>query len=297
MSLGSLKELVTIRAEKLGEVRTFFAKRGVVEADPFLLSPFAPVIDVHIDPMKVVDGHGREYYLHTSPEFGLKRLVGRTGLDLYALGHVFRSKELGSRHCPEFTMVEWYRSQSSEASFIEEVLDFLSLFIPRLPYKIYDYQELPIHDTREVAKEYPHWDISCLKDYLFSLNVQPSLGHGEISILTHFPEEEAALAKMENGSARRYEFFYKGLELGNGYHELTDPKIHEKRFLENNERRRLMGKETLPIDPLLLQDLESHPLSEDAYGIAIGFDRLLMLSQGATSLHDVLPLPWQEPSL
>lgn len=294
MSAASLKSLIAARAEKFKEVRLFFDSLGVLEADPFLLSPYAPVIDVHIDPIKVVD-QGREYFLHTSPEFGLKRLIAKSGLDLYFLGHVFRSKELSPRHCPEFTMIEWYRLNSDENSFIKEVIDLLAIFIPRLPYKIYHYSDLlaphlPSFET--VQKEHPTWDISCIKDYLFSFHVQPQLGLNEISIVTSFPEEDAALAKLSNGVARRYEFFYKGLELGNGYHELTDPKIHLQRFEENNVRRAAMGKDPLPIDPHFINDLTLTPLPENAYGIAIGFDRLLMLHEEATSLHDILPLPW-----
>jgi lysyl-tRNA synthetase class 2 len=294
MSLAFLESLIRIRAQKFAEVRSFFNTLGVVEADPFALSAFAPVIDVHIDPIKVVD-QGKEYFLHTSPEFGLKRLIAKSELDLYFLGHVFRSKELSQRHCPEFTMVEWYRLNSNEILFIEEVMNFLTLFIPRLPYKIYHYSDLlmpHLHLFDEVQKEHPNWDISCIKDYIFSFHVQPFLGANEISIVTSFPEEDAALAKLSNGIASRYEFFYQSLELGNGYHELTDPKIHQDRFEENNKRRIAMGKDPLPIDHHFIQDITDFPLKENTYGIAIGFDRLLMIHQGANSLHDILPLPW-----
>jgi len=281
----------------LAKVRTFFLTRGIIEADPFLLSPYAPVIDVHIDPMQVTDGH-ESYYLHTSPEFGLKRLIARTGLDLYYLGHVFRSKELSRRHCPEFTMVEWYKNNTTEEDFFEEVREFLSLFIPKLPFAIYDYEELYTPWSQEfsiVKKDHPTWDSSTIKDYIFSEKIQPHLGKNEISIVTNFLEEEAALAKVENGKARRYEFFYQGLELGNGYHELTDTVTHIERMELNNQKRSAMGKSVLPIDPLFIKDLATYPLSEKAYGIAIGFDRLLMLYKKRTSLQEILPLPWPAP--
>lgn len=273
-------------------------ERGVIEADPPLLSPYAPVIDVHIDPMKVDDA----FYLQTSPEFGLKRLLGQTELDLYFLGHVFRKAEKSHKHRPEFTMVEWYRREIEEMAFHQEVLDLLSLFIAVNSFTLYSFQELmekyvlPSYPLalQSCKDEHPTWDSATIKDYLFSHYVQPHLGNSEISIITHFPLDDAQLAKTEiiQGIevARRFEYYYEGLELANGYHELTSREEHQRRFEENNCRRKVSGKDALPIDIHFLNSLDNAPFPETTYGIAVGFDRLLMLHTESSDIASITPL-------
>ncbi|MGE0198860.1 MAG: EF-P lysine aminoacylase EpmA [Simkaniaceae bacterium] len=291
MSLASKNSLLKVRASFLNKVRAFFDKKGCIEVDTPLLSPYAP-IDVHIDLFEVKDGG----FLHSSPEYAMKCLLAEGAGDIYQLGHVFRKDEKGRLHNPEFTMIEWYRIEVNFEEFLEESLALCSLFLGPQNHEILTYDEalkkylgidakaslktLSTLAEREGTREE-------LLNMLWGCHVEPHLGQGLYSVITAYPEEQAALSQIKNGYAERFEIYFMGMELGNGYHELTHPIEQKERLDRANEGRAALGKEPLPLDPHFLQALEMG--LPDCYGIAVGFDRLLMLHLKASSLQEILP--------
>lgn len=293
--------LLQERARLLSAVRTFFQERGVLEVDCPALS-FASSIDMHIDVMTVDTGCGTGY-LHTSPEYRMKELLSLGSGDIYQLGHVFRAGEKGKWHLPEFTMIEWYRTHLSFEQMIEETLECLSLFLPKLAHTYLTYQELfskylDIDTTHtssqqlyEVALQQgicldpaaSEWDSDTLLQLLLSHCIEPQLGKDHFVVLTHFPASQAALARTVNGVALRFEIYYQGIELANGYQELTDPIEQRKRLIKANAERLAAGKPSLPIDERFLQALERG--LPECTGVAVGFDRLLQLRCHTPSLE------------
>ncbi len=279
-----------IRAKALQKVRAFFANRGVLEVDTNLLSPYGSV-DTHIDLFEVIGGG----YLHSSPEYEMKKLLSKGSGDIYQLSHVYRKEELGPLHRPEFTMIEWYRVGTSLSSFLEENLALLALFLGEVPHELLSYQEAfenylgvpydaPEETFRAVAQE-RGIELEGQNE-IWGCLIEPKLGQEKISIITRYPKEQAALAQTTyvNGEevAERFEFYFKGIELGNGYHELADPVEQKRRLVRANEERKVLGKPPLPIDPEFIEALERG--LPDCYGIALGFDRLLMLQEKRASL-------------
>ncbi|MDN3509203.1 MAG: EF-P lysine aminoacylase EpmA [Candidatus Neptunochlamydia sp.] len=295
MSLALRNNLIE-RAQSLKDVRAFFEKSGVTEVDTPILSPYAP-IDTHIDLFEVNFSENEKGYLHSSPEYGMKKLLVEGSGDIYQLGHVFRKNEVGHLHRPEFTMIEWYRINGSQTSFLKENLDLLSLFLGNQSHEILTYREAfekhlgiawdaPKEKLLEKAKDLKIHDTSDLINILWGCFIEPQLGAGKITIITDYPKDQAALAQIKtiNGEevAERFEFYFNGIELGNGYHELTDLIEQKNRLTKENKERVAMGKTSLPFDPELIKSLEKG--LPDCYGIAWGFDRLLMLKLGLTQL-------------
>ena len=296
MSLALKSKGLIERAQALKEVRAFFEKRGVMEVDTPILSRYAP-IDTHIDLFEVNFSENEKGYLHSSPEYGMKKLLAEGSGDIYQLGHVFRKDETGRLHRPEFTMIEWYRISRSQTSFLEENLGLLSLFLGNQPHEILTYREAfekylgigwdaPKEKLLEKAKTLDIHDTSDLINILWGCLIEPKLGAGKITIITDYPKDQAALAQIKtiNGEAvaERFEFYFNGIELGNGYHELTNPIEQKNRLIKANEERVALGKDSLPFDPELIKALEKG--LPDCYGIALGFDRLLMLKLGLNQL-------------
>lgn len=290
MSLASRNNALAARAQALKMVRTFFEERHVVEVDTPLLSKYAP-IDTHIDLFKVDGG-----YLHSSPEYGMKKLLANGSGDIYQLGHVFRKDEIGPLHAPEFTMIEWYRVETTFDAFLEENLSLVRLFIREKAFEILTYKEAfqrevglsfdaPPLALMEKGKTlgFEFHDENDLINLLWGCVVEPTLGNGKITVITDFPKEQAALAQIKNGVAERFELYFDGIELGNGYHELTDPIEQKERLERSNKERVALGKEPLPLDPEFIQALERG--LPDCYGIALGFDRLLMIKEGHSKIN------------
>jgi len=289
MSRASETSPLARRAQALKMVRAFFEKHHVVEVDTPLLSNYAP-IDTHIDLFEVDGG-----YLHSSPEYGMKKLLASGSGDIYQLGHVFRKDEVGPLHAPEFTMIEWYRVETTLKSFLEENLSLMRLFVGEKESEILTYQEVfqesvglpfdaPPLALMEKGKTlgFEFHDESDLINLLWGCVVEPMLGNGKITVITDFPKEQAALAQIKNGVAERFELYFDGIELGNGYHELTDPVEQKERLERSNKERVSLGKEPLLIDPEFIRSLERG--LPDCYGIALGFDRLLMLKEGHSKI-------------
>jgi lysyl-tRNA synthetase class 2 len=300
----------------LKSARAFFAERNILEVDCPALSPAAPV-DKHIDVMKVECAPGQEGYLHTSPEYGMKRLLSLGMGDIYQISHVFRKGEIGPWHNPEFTMAEWYRCGFSFEEMIQETLDFIHLFLGDLPahhlsykeaflrYLSIDYTAQTTDELRSLAQdrgialstEAAQADKDALLQLLLSLCIEPHLGKEELFVLYHYPPTQAALAKTlslayDEEVACRFEVYFKGIELANGYQELTDPIEQERRFAEANAARLLAGKELLKVDERFIQALKAG--LPECCGVAVGFDRLMVLRQGHTSLENAIPFTWQD---
>lgn len=299
----------------LAKVRSFFQEGGVLEVDCPALSLSAP-IDLHIEVMSVHTGTGKTGYLHTSPEYGMKQLLSLGIGSIYQMSHVFRSGEIGPLHNPEFTMIEWYRKEIPFKNFIEETCSLIHLFLGDLPsehfsyraalqkYAGIDYVTASIADLLDCAKAHAltlskdasNWDKDTLLQLLMSFIVEPHLGRAGLTIIDEYPDSQAALAKtVRSGDqevAKRFEIYRQGIELANGYHELTDPQEQRRRLHESNRKRALQGKATLPIDEHFLQSLEQG--LPDCCGVAVGFDRLMLLRHNTPSLREILPIAWEE---
>ncbi|MBS3904638.1 MAG: EF-P lysine aminoacylase GenX [Simkania sp.] len=301
------------RSVCLAKARSFFTERGVLEVDTPILSHTAP-IDVHIDILRVLLPHDQLGYLHSSPEYAMKRLLIEGLGDIYQLGHVFREGEFGALHNPEFTMAEWYRIGVAYNTFIEETLEFVRCFLGKLPSEALSYREALLRyadidyllaskdDLLARIKHYHidlhgdprSWKRGALLDLLLSFVVEPHLGQEKLTILCDYPASAAALActryKGDEHVAERFEVYYQGIELANGYHELADPAELRRRFEEANTIRQSSGKVPLPIDEHFLSALERG--LPDSCGVAVGFDRLMLLRHRAKNLHEILPFTW-----
>lgn len=295
------KHILKDRARMLAEARAFFAKRNVIEIDCGALVR-CPPIDSNIDCIGVDQDQG---FLHTSPEYALKRLLSEGVGDCYFLGHVYRKGELGHLHNPEFTMVEWYRLNISFADMIQETCEFLFLFFGEKPIRMLGYREafetyVGIDYTKATLAELQklcnsNWARDTCIYYLITHQIEPKLGQGELTVLTDFPPHEAALAcvKMKNGElvAERYEIYHEGVELTNGYHELADAAELRARFVQKNGERIADGKAPYALDEKFLSALKTLP---DCCGVALGFDRAMMLRHKLKSIKPVIPFAWDE---
>lgn len=287
------------RAEMLAQSRSFFLKRGVLEVDVPALAPQV-IVDLHIELFTVNGSDGRTCYLHSSPEQGMKRLLALGVGDCYQLSHVFRDDPHGPVHRPEFTMVEWYRLGFSFQEMIDETVAFASLFTEMEGVDQMTYREAfslfagvdPVegdlseclerhgigHDRRLSRDDLLHLVVGCV--------VEPKLPKGRWTVITHFPVSQAALARSTSVDgvevAERFELYGGGLELANGYVELTDPVEQERRLRAANRERVKLGKRPLPID------VEGCCRFPDCCGVAVGFDRLMLLRAGATDFVDLL---------
>jgi lysyl-tRNA synthetase class 2 len=299
------------RALMLSQARAFFESRGIVEVDPCALSVHAAIAS-NIDVIAAEISPQKTGYLHTSPEYAMKRLLAHGSGDIYFLGHVFRQGEIGRLHAPEFTMAEWYRLKVTFDEMIQETCDFISLFLGDLPirkigyreafetYVDIDYAQAPLETLLTKAKQFgvsPEaflWPRSALIHFLLTHAIEPHLGRNELTILCDYPPDEAALAQLteRNGElvAERFEAYNEGVELSNGYHELPDGQELRRRFTQENDLRIKAGKPAYALDEEFLASLTSS--FPDCCGVSVGFDRLFLLQQKAKALSEVLPFAW-----
>ncbi|OEY65253.1 EF-P lysine aminoacylase EpmA [Marinobacter sp. X15-166B] len=312
-SLGALRE----RARQLAYVRDFFARRGVLEVETPVLS-HCGVTDVNIDSVAAtvlpVPGHdGRAGWLQPSPEYHMKRLLAAGSGSIYQVYRAFRDGERGRRHNPEFSLLEWYRTGITDTELMAEVADLVCgwLDCPRpgvLSYgeamhKYVGIDPFTISDTALIERCGPWVDAAlaaelgrdgCL-DLLLSHELEPALREQPPVFICHYPASQAALAKISvvNGVevAHRFELYVAGIELCNGYWELTDAGEQRQRFTLDNQQRSRLGKPVMPVDELLVQALEAG--LPECSGVALGLDRLLMLKLGADSIADVLAFPFE----
>lgn len=301
-----------LRAKTLAQVRSYFADRSVLEVDTPILSPAGTTEpNLHSLTTQLACQPGATQYLQTSPELAMKRLLAAGSGDIYQIARVFRDAELGPYHQPEFTLIEWYRVAWNERQLSHEVIELIGLLggNPKLGYEEISYQEaFTTHCQFDPLTADMDQLLACAKrqglalptspiektellDLIMSALVAPQLGKTVPTILFDFPASQAALAQLQAADSRvaaRFEIFWRGIELANGFRELTDPIEQRQRFETENANRRARQLPELPIDEAFLTAMEHLPACS---GVALGFDRLLMLSNGATRIDEVMTLP------
>ena len=303
------------RAELLKNLRQFFDGRGFFEVQPPCLSSDC-VIDPYIDPLRVsssefqlsADWEG-EFFLQTSPEAAMKRMLAAGAPSIYSLGPVFRAGEQGPQHNLEFTMLEWYEVGSDVEQAIELLGTLACNMLNATHFDVRSYRQLfcdtcgmdpidaPLHRVLECAKRI---DVSLadslvedrdgLLDLILSHEIQPQLGRECPTIVRDYPLSQAALAKPsaeDSQCAARFELFASGVELANGYDELRDPDVLLDRFRVCNDKRQKTGRHPLPLEIPLLEAMRAG-LPQCA-GVALGVDRLLTVQMGETEISSVMP--------
>jgi elongation factor P--(R)-beta-lysine ligase len=296
------------RAAMLAATRRFFAERNVLEVDtPFMVN--APVTDVHIHSAEVrLRRHGRDrMFLHTSPEFAMKRLLAAGSGDIYQICHVVRGRERGRMHNAEFTLIEWYRLGFSMHRLMDEVEALLATLLgtsgsERLSYRDAFLRELSldplaatIETLQEAARELGFQRGASrdeLLDLLMGARVGPALGRDKPTFVHDYPASQAALARVnpdDPATALRFELYRNGIELANGFHELASAAEQRARFEQDREERKRRGLPAHAPDERLLAALEAG--LPDCAGVALGFDRLAMLAMDAKHIDAVLSFP------
>ena len=306
---ASVKNLLT-RAKLLAEIRRFFTDRGLLEVETPVLSEFG-VTDVHLATFSTefISPFGEQsktLWLSTSPEYHMKRLLAAGSGPIFQIGKVFRNEEAGNRHNPEFTMLEWYRPHFDMYRLINEVDDLLQQILECPPAESMSYQfafqqyvgldplSADLSELAEKAKKHQligaeNENRDTLLQFLFSTVVEPQIGQEAPIVVYHFPASQAALAQISSEDLRvaeRFEFYYKGLELANGFHELSDAREQLRRFQQDNLQREKMGLPVRAIDTRLLAALQAG--IPNCSGVALGVDRLLMIAMGTESIKDVI---------
>lgn len=302
------------RAQFLADVRVFFAQHNVLEVETPILSaaaPTAPYLTSFVTDYQPLSGSSKQhYYLHTSPEFAMKRLLAAGSGSIYQIAHVFRNGEQGRLHSPEFTMLEWYRPELSLHQLIDEINALLQQvfgFAPiiRLSYRgvfefLFKFNVLTCSDDDIIAcaKERigglpPDLDLD--RDgwlaLLMSHVIEPKLADLNMPLFIYdFPASQAQLAKViqdnaGNDVAARFELYIDGIELANGYDELLDANELDRRFESDNQQRKTLGLEQMPIDVNLLSAMISG--LPNCTGVAVGIDRLMMLALDKRQIADV----------
>ncbi|MBL1320162.1 MAG: EF-P lysine aminoacylase GenX [Methylophaga sp.] len=307
-------EILKKRAQYLADVRLFFAERDVWEVETPILStaaPTAPYLDSFTTDYSPLGTNTKQtHYLQTSPEYTMKRLLAADSGSIYQIARVFRNGEQGRLHSPEFTMLEWYRPGLNLHQLIDEVNELLQQVfqfdpIMRLSYRgvfefFFKFNVLTCSDdeikhcARARIKSLPN-DFETDRDgwlaLLISYVVEPKLASLNLPLFIYdFPASQAQLAKIKydqqgNAVADRFELYIDGVEIANGYNELLDTDELRQRFATDNQQRKQQGKIQIPIDENLLAAMQSG--LPECSGVAVGFDRLMMLVLGKTSINAV----------
>jgi lysyl-tRNA synthetase class 2 len=314
-SLDTLHE----RARILACARRYFADTGALEVEtPALVRAAVP--DVHLESLRVVDdaaGGTTVGFLQTSPEYAMKRLLCAGARDLYQVCHVYRAGERGRRHNPEFTMIEWYRRDIDHHDLMRDVEALVRTVFAASgrPLAASDFVTYcaaferilgvdPLHASlASIAAAIERADVSLpesvqqaperddLLDLAMGTVVAESFATDRLTFVHDFPASQAALAQVHGEVAARFEAFWGPLELANGFHELGDAAEQRARFVEDVARRRQRGQPSREADERFLAAL-SHGLPPCA-GVALGFDRLVMVATGAARIDDVVAFPYE----
>ena len=323
------RERLSARAALLARAREFFAARAVLEVDtPLVVN--AAVSDVHIHAARVelapectarAPGAKRPLFLHTSPEYAMKRLLAAGSGDIYQICHVVRGMESGPLHNPEFTLIEWYRLGFSLDALMDEVESLVRILLgaaaaarasERLSYREAFRREVGLDplrataaDLERVARPLGYSGAAAVPsdagarvdrdewlELLMGAVVGPRLGRGALTFVHRYPASQAALARLDSADPRvalRFELYCEGIELANGFHELSKASEQRARFVRDSEARRRRALPPVAPDERLLAALAAG-LPECA-GVALGFDRIVMLATGASHIEEVLPFP------
>ncbi len=298
-------DTLRFRAACYKKLRDFFCQRDVLEVETPLLSE-AATVDPHIESLST-EVLGAKQYLQTSPEFYLKRLLAAGSGDIYSLGKVFRQGEKGRRHHPEFTLLEWYRVGWDEQQLIDEVIALIHIFLPEVIVTRYSYRQCFLNvlsidphsaDLSTIKKltrdkidiEFDSPSVSDWCDILMTHCIEPALPKGLV-VIDDYPKEQAALAQLGQNDqgqtvARRFEAYLNGIELANGYYELTDAYEQEQRFCVDQRYRKNNNLPIYPYDRKLVAALENGMPA--CSGVALGLDRLLMILCNSRDIGEVI---------
>jgi lysyl-tRNA synthetase class 2 len=305
---GASLEILRHRADLLAKLRAFFAGKEILEVETPALAR-APVTDLHIQSLttEILDTNTiKTFYLQTSPEFAMKRLLAFNAEPIYQIAKVFRQDPLTKHHNPEFTLLEWYRPGFTMGQLMDEVAELLRSLLAC--------DSMPAFSYRELFEKYlrinPHrvrsdellaltqrqlelsttdlTDTDCLQLLMFAV-IEPALP--EFCFVYDYPKAQASLSVIELDSdedqvAKRFEVYCRGMELANGYLELTDAQEQRKRFEQDNALREKKGLDVYPLDEKFLSALESGlPVCS---GVALGIDRLLMAMHELTNIDQAI---------
>ena len=299
------------RAQKIALIRNYFQENKVLEVNTPILSTSA-VSDINIESINtnLSINPSEEFYLQTSPEFFMKRMLADGFKDIFQICKVFRDDELGRLHLPEFTMIEWYRLNFNLKNIINDALSIIMLTInnqyPNIPVGKISYRDAflkylnidPVTADTEKIIMLANLDTSLqLKmdndrnqylDFLFATRIAKNFKQRELTVIHHYPADQGALARTcpnNHDLADRFEIFFGNVELANGYVELTDIQETKKRFQNDQQLRRNQGKKIRPLDENFIASIEFG--LPDCAGVALGFDRLLMISEGEANIQSV----------
>ncbi|MGJ4748089.1 EF-P lysine aminoacylase EpmA [Leptospira sp. SA-E8] len=313
MKLNNL-EILSFRSRFLHATRTFFHEKGFLEVDTPSLKTI-PGMEPYLDPFLVGSPSGGEKgYLITSPEYSLKQALSLGAEKVYEIAHTFRSGEKGSSyHTAEFLMLEFYQTGANlhqAMDLLEELIrwiaDKLDLPLPEKPFQRKSVKELLSHwadidwDRDSLERKITELSLTNLSFdsmeyedcfFLIFLNLLEPNFTSEFQFIYDYPPEMAALSRIEDGAAKRFELYFGKIELANAFYELLDPVEQRARFEKEQELRRKLGKEVFPVHEEFLQALEKG--IPECSGISIGLDRLLMVLLGRNSLSEVSPY-WRE---
>lgn len=307
------------RAQILKQVRKFFAERNVVEVETPALSQ-GTVTDVYLDAFQCnynflassSSDESDTLYLQTSPEFHMKRLLASGYGCIYQICKAFRHEEAGRYHNPEFTMLEWYRIGFNQFDLMSEVSDLLKAVLACKEPQLSSYQDIflkhvaidpltasfeALIDLISARGKSAQWlvqskDKDLLLQFIFSELIEPEIGKDAPQFVYNFPVAQASLAKVNQDDSRvaeRFECYYRGIELVNGFNELTDANEQLKRFEQDNEKRASQGLPLRPIDTNFIAALKLG-LPQCA-GVALGVDRLVMLANSSSNIEKVQSFP------
>lgn len=292
------------------QIRAFFQQQQVLEVETPAASLCANT-DPMIESVEFVS-QGECRYLHTSPEYPMKRLLAAGSGDIYQIAKVWRAAELGSRHNPEFTLLEWYRVGFSYHQLMQEVDILLTQLIPNLQQASIkkSYQQVFL-ETLDID---PHSATdqmlnSCIQQQSFAIDaelnrsamldllmthcVEPRFEKNRLTFVYDYPAEQSALACIREGNpdiAERFEVYIGDLELGNGYQELCDPEKNRAVLQQENAIRQQSQQKVMPMDQRFLAAMEQGMPA--CSGVAVGLDRILMVILGKKSIQDVISFPW-----
>lgn len=321
LDLSNFTRQLVFRDRLLRMLRAYFHASGFLEVQPPCLSRDC-VIDAYLDPIAVAVSelgiartdrqHASDrYFLQTSAESAMKRMLAEGAPSIFAISPVFRRGEVGQKHNIEFTMLEWYEVGGDAASAISllgnlatavfdcrtfETVSYSDAFsrtlgLDPVECEVGQLHHLVANMDSELADSIAE-DRDSLLDVLLSHYVEKDLGTELPTILTRYPITQAALARPcedDPRFAHRFELFYKGVELANGYDELQDWQELVRRYEVNNEIRRRSSRDALPVETTLVRAMQKG--LPRCSGVAVGVDRLQMLQTGANSIEEVIPLP------
>lgn len=308
-------ENIKKRAEIYAKIRQFFREREILEVETPLLSQHT-ITDIYIESF-ITEYRSppliKNYFLQTSPEYAMKRLLAYGLGPIYQICKAFRQGDFGRQHNPEFTLLEWYRPGFNHHQLMDEVDEFLQYTINSLKAEKIAYKECfqryvninPFQCHKKELRDFivekkllapqqiiPLDKDTCLQVILSHL-IEPHLGKTAPIFIYDFPSTQAALAKIRQEKtpvAERFELYINGMEIANGFHELSDPIEQRQRFLKDQEYRKINQQFIPDIDERFLEALNNE--FPQCSGLALGIDRLLMIHTKTTKIADVITFPW-----